>query len=431
MKTPFSELATLAPELRLDKVMGGFVPAGYKGENVFIYLPSLLPPIPEVVKRQPVPVLQAWLAHFVIKALISDVDSSKSEGESEPTERWKTCVAKMEQQVAYLVDRFFYQQTYTEQGRAASFKMTARIKAEFKKRLGTYSWMGEEAKKRAIKKVDNMIEQIGYQSENPDVMSPDSLAAWYSTLNVTDDHFGNAVSAKRHAFSGKQSVLIKGGNRAEWDRRTSLTNAGYHPAKNAIFIHAGISRSPYFHADLPQYALYGGLGTILGHEITHGFDASGSKFDEDARYRQWWDNATTAAYQEKSQCFVDQFNKFEAEVPNGEKKHADGEKTLGENQSDAAGLSISYAAWQEERKSMPDVWDQSLPGLEDFTHEQLFFIMWGNLWCSNYTPERKLTLLLKDEHALNEHRILGGTANSRGFKEAFKCQKKEPECELW
>ncbi|KAK4161877.1 hypothetical protein QBC43DRAFT_216673 [Cladorrhinum sp. PSN259] len=428
-KTPFSELATIAPELRLDKIMLGILPSGYKGEDVLLSFASVLPNIAKIFKNQPVPVLQAWLVHVAINTFKADVVSP--EKQSELTDRWETCFGKLNEQVGYLVDRFFVQHTYTEQGRAASFKMTARIKAEFKKRLGTYSWMGEEAKKRAIKKVDNMIEQMGWQSENPDVMSPDSLTAWYSNLNVTDDHFSNVLSAKRHSFSLKQSKLIKGANRAEWPKRTAETNAFYSPSTNGIYIHAGISRAPYFHADLPQYALYGGLGAILGHEITHGFDIEGSQYDENARKQQWWDNATMAAYQEKAQCFVDQYNKFEFKGPNAEKKHADGQKTLGENQSDAAGLSISYAAWQEERKAMPDVWDQSLPGLEEFTHEQLFFIIWGNQWCSNFTPEKKLELLLTDSHALNEHRILGALSNSKGFKEAFKCQKKEPECELW
>ncbi|KAK4220486.1 hypothetical protein QBC38DRAFT_505697 [Podospora fimiseda] len=429
-RVSFSELATLAPELRLDKILLELMPAGYTPKNILLGQSYSWPIISATVKKQPVAVLQGWIAAKAATFFAEEVLAAPLSPEARDA-RWSKCVEFVVPQLKYVVDRFFYAHTMSDLGRDNALKMTKNIKAEFKKRLNKYLWMGQEAKQRAIKKVDNMIEEVGYQSQEPNVMLPDSLATYYSALNVTDDHISNLFSTTKFLLKVSQDKVAKPANRREWVRSTSIANAGYNRMLNAIFIHAGISRTPFFHADLPQYAQYGALGSIIGHEVTHGFDSIGSKWDENGNFQQWWDNATITAFDEKTQCFVDQYNKFQVEVGDGKKMPANGLFTLGENLSDAAGVSLAYDAWQNERKLMPDVWDQHLPGLEEFTHEQLFFIMFGNTWCSAQTDSKRLELLLGDEHALNKHRVLGVTSNTRAFKDAFKCKKKEPECELW
>ncbi|KAK4221876.1 hypothetical protein QBC38DRAFT_428337 [Podospora fimiseda] len=434
-KVPFSDLATIAPELRLDKVLLGLMPAGYTPKHALMGYLTSWPVVSAAIKKQPVAVMQGFVAiktakNFLGGVLPTPLDTPTAEA------RWKTCIEvlagtqRVPGPLKYIVDRFFYQHAMSDLGRNNALKMIKNLKAEFKNRLNTYSWMSQESKQQAIKKVDNMIEEVGYQTQDPNVMSPDSLATYYSGLNVTDDFFGNLVSAKRHKFNVESNKCTKPPNRRQWDSSSAWANAFYSPMANGIYIHAGIARADFFHADLPQYAQYAGLGAILGHEITHGFDSGGSRWNDKGEFRQWMDNSTVAAFNEKAQCFVDQYSKFEFPITGGKKAATDARFTLGENMSDAAGLSLAYAAWQAERKSMPDVWDQQLPGLDEFTHEQLFFLMFGNLWCSNYAPSQNEGLMT-DNHALNKYRILGSLANSRPFKEAFSCKKKEPECEVW
>jgi endothelin-converting enzyme len=197
-----------------------------------------------------------------------------------------------------------------------------------------------------------------------------------------------------------------------------------------MIIPAGISQLPLFHYHLPDYALYGGLGSVIGHEITHGFDSNGRLWNEDAEHRTWWDNATVNGFQSRAQCFVDQYSQFEVPIPGGQQGKVSGELTLPENLADSGGLRAAYEAWVADRKNMPEAWDQDLPGLDEFTHEQMFFIFWGNLWCDYSSPARN-ELVLQDVHAPHSARILGMAANSRAFKEAWNCPVKEPVCELF
>ncbi|KAK3989628.1 hypothetical protein QBC44DRAFT_241097 [Cladorrhinum sp. PSN332] len=434
-KKSFAQLASLAPELKLDKFATGLLPAGHKSEQVAVSLENSWPEVNAIVKRQPAAILQAWLVwrtwSELFRLVVSPPELQEIFSITPPDDQEDACVVRVQQSLRFVLERFFVEQTYSEQGRAASIKMIEKLKTEFKKRLSTYSWMGKEAKQRAIKKVDNMIEEVGYSTSNPNIRDPQSLASYYTGLNITDDFFSNMMSSRQQRHSAELRKITEGIDRRTWapDLGTYEVNAAYMPTQNTIFMFAGISRAPLFHSELPESVQYGALGAVIGHEITHGFDNSGSKFDENAKYQQWWDNATVAAFHDKSQCFVGQFNKFEY-VDNGETKHGNGQQTLGENLSDAAGVAISYQAWQEERKSMPDVWDQGLPGLEDFTHEQLFFLAFGNYYCSKMNAHL-YKVFETDPHAINAHRIRGIMANSRAFREAFKCQKKEPECELW
>jgi endothelin-converting enzyme len=207
-------------------------------------------------------------------------------------------------------------------------------------------------------------------------------------------------------------------------------NALYYMAANSVNIPAGITQLPGFHHQLPSYALYGGVGSIIGHEITHGFDSNGRKWDENAAYAKWWDDESSSKFDGLTQCFVKQYDSYQLEVPSG-KANVSGTTTLAENISDAGGLRAAYDAWLAERKAMPSAWDQDLPGLDMFTHEQLFFIMWGNNWCSSYSAAGMDDLIKTDNHAPATARLGLTAQNSGAFKEAFKCKNKKPACEIF
>lgn len=205
-------------------------------------------------------------------------------------------------------------------------------------------------------------------------------------------------------------------------------NAYYSPSGNEIVFPAGIMQLPVFSDVLPEYVSYGAFGAVAGHELTHGFDNNGAHYDENGRYSDWWDNTTVANFDKKTKCFVEQYGKYSIPGLDGKPLNVNGKLTQGENIADAGGLSAAYSAWERRDKVKPN---QLLQGLEEFSKEQMFFVSYANWWCGKTREAALVNQVLTDPHSPSDKRILGTLANSRPFKEAFKCKVKEPTCELW
>lgn len=187
-------------------------------------------------------------------------------------------------------------------------------------------------------------------------------------------------------------------------------------------------QTPMFSPDLPEYVSYGGLGSIIGHELTHAVDAGAQEIEAGGLSTRWWDNATTANYEKKASCFVKQYGNYTFKDEKGGLEKVSGEATMEENIADGGGISASYSAWKQRAKVQPN---QRLPGLEAFTADQLFFLSYARTWCAVVDPALAASEQRFDVHSPRDARILGTLSNSRGFKEAFGCKVKEPTCELW
>ena len=185
---------------------------------------------------------------------------------------------------------------------------------------------------------------------------------------------------------------------------------------------------PIFHPELPEYVSFGGLGSIIGHELSHGIDAGASETDSNGTTTRWWDNATTTHYETKARCFVRQYANYTYLDEKGKLHHVNGEATQEENIADAGGISASYTAWKKRALARPN---QKLPGLEEFTQDQIFFLTYASTWCAVVKPEEVALQGLFDVHSPRDKRILGTLANSKDFREAFGCKVREPTCELW
>jgi endothelin-converting enzyme len=192
---------------------------------------------------------------------------------------------------------------------------------------------------------------------------------------------------------------------------------------------------PNFSGDLPSYVSYGAFGATAGHELTHGFDDNGAKYDATGRYRAWWDGATTSRFEAKASCFVAQYGRYFVEgLEEGEKVPVNGVLTLGENIADAGGLNAAYRAWKRREGELggggggPDL---GLPGLEGFTNDQLFFVSYANSWCEKIRKEALLQQVYGDPHSPADKRVVGPLDNSVDFKNAFNCPVKKATCDLW
>ncbi|KAF9142903.1 hypothetical protein BG015_000603 [Linnemannia schmuckeri] len=188
---------------------------------------------------------------------------------------------------------------------------------------------------------------------------------------------------------------------------------------------AGILRAPFFDAAVPEYLNYAGIGVVAAHELGHAFDNSGRRYDETGAIREWWEESSIQEFDTRSQCFIEQYNEYTIDGPDGKKHNVNGWGTLGENIADNGGLKIAYDAWAQ-RRSTEKYNNKKLPGLERYTSEQLFFIQYARAHCGNMTPEESVKMLNDDNHSPKKWRINGVVQNSDHFAKAFQCKAGAP-----
>lgn len=350
--------------------------------------------------------------------------------------------------------------------------MIQRVKHAFRRRLLHLKWMDEDTRKEAIKKADAITDMIGYPEYI--LRDPGRLNAKYARLEVTPtNYFGNVVRNRKFVLDEEMRKLSKPVNRTKWGMTPPAVNAYYTPTKNQIVFPAGILQSPFFNAEYPNSLNFGAMGVVMGHELSHAFDNSGREYDENGNLREWWNNATLSKFKNRTECFVDQYSKYEILKSGGWKEEkkpntgkstdpeveavVSGKQTLGENIADNGGLKAAYYAylsWQHEqhqksRHAQADAAgriyfeedknykpDLPLPGLQELTHDQLFFISFSQVWCSKYTPQASKLQTLEDSHSPARFRVIGVLSNSIEFSKAFKCPSDSPmnptkKCEVW
>ncbi|KAF9933261.1 hypothetical protein FBU30_006029 [Linnemannia zychae] len=372
-----------------------------------------------------------------LKALLSALNGVSATAK---VDRWKTCVADVDSSLGEIAGHYFVKERFKGNSREDFMAVIDSLRATYLKVMPLYNWLDKSTLDGALTKLKAMEALVGYSTGSPDVSSTKSLQEYYKDYNVTrDDYFGNII--RNQIWSNAKYASFLG---TPVDRKKMLTypetvNAFYTPSGNQILFPAGILQSPYYQADNPEYVKYGFLGVIAAHEITHGFDSMGSHFDSKGALRNWWTNSTRAAFNEKAQCFVGQYGNFTIKGPDGKDYNIDGALTLNENIADNGGLKQAFHTWQDRYKSDPtgrSYKNFKLPGLDNYTPEQLFFISYGRLWCQKLRPEAGVQQLKTDTHSPAQWRINGAVMNLPEFSEAFKCKagsamNPTKRCELW
>uniref|UniRef100_A0A182UDR1 Peptidase M13 C-terminal domain-containing protein n=1 Tax=Anopheles melas TaxID=34690 RepID=A0A182UDR1_9DIPT len=240
----------------------------------------------------------------------------------------------------------------------------------------------------------------------------------------------NILSILRWEAERNLQLLRKPVDKNKWATEPAVVNAFYNPNKNDIVFPAGILQPLFYSQNFPKSLNYGGIGVVIGHEITHGFDDKGRQFDKDGNMMQWWNNATIKTFRERAQCIIDQYSRYKIDEVG---LYMDGRMTQGENIADNGGLKQSYRAyrkWVSQHGSEPD-----LPGL-NMTHDQLFFLNYAQIWCGSMRPEDALTKIRSSVHSPGIIRVIGPLSNSRDFAEAYRCPLGSPmnpvsKCSVW
>jgi len=292
-------------------------------------------------------------------------------------------------------------------------------------------WMDEKTKRRAKRKLNTMREYIGYPEE---IMDEGKLEELYEGLNVdSNNHFMNGINMSIWGTNYAWGRLREKINKTDWRRhgRPAVVNAFYSSVENSIQFPAGILQGNFFDVKRPSYMNYGGIGWVIGHEITHGFDDQGRQYDDQGNLENWWEPKTKNRFLEKAKCIIWQYGNYTAPSVN---KNLNGVNTQGENIADNGGIKEAYHAYQS--------WvgrhgkEKRLPGLQDFSPNQMFWISAANTWCSKYRKKSLEKRIKTGAHSPGMFRVQGPFSNNEYFAEDFKCpmgSKMNPlkKCEVW
>jgi len=318
--------------------------------------------------------------------------------------RWKRVLAETDVALGEALGKLYVERAFSPQAKQKALELVANLRAALRARLQRLEWMGEATKTSALAKLDAMRLKIGY---------PD---AWrdYSTLQVSrTGYLRNVLAARTFEFQRGLAKVGKPVDRAEWSATPITNNAYYEPTLNELVFPAGILQPPFFDPEADDAWNYGNIGATIGHEMTHGFDDGGRKYDAQGNLRNWWTAEDEKAFTERAAVLVKQFDAFEP-IPG---MHINGTLTLGENLADLGGLAIAYDAFEQSRQSKP-----AAVSHDGFTPEQRFFLSYAETWRFKIREEALRDRLLTDEHAPPKYRVLGPLANLPEFAAAFHCK---------
>ncbi|KAF2431475.1 peptidase family M13 [Tothia fuscella] len=436
-----ADVDNLVPEVSIADLFKAQVPQGFKIQNVILSDSDYYGNLSDIIKSTSREALHDYFVWHIIKNMAGGLHEdvikplrifgNQLAGRPDETipERWKICADDVDSFIGWILSGFYIERAFSPQAKEYGEKIVNDIRAVFSDRLKDLDWMSDAVKEKAARKVVNILPQLGYSTALPIMLDHVDVDRYYKPFEASKSYFDNDRSNSKFVYKRSWDDLLTAVNPDRWARMTATTvNANFNSVYNRISFPAAGLQSPVFGLELPEYISFGGFGTTAGHELTHGFDNSGSKYDENGRYQNWWDNSTLSAFKSRAQCFIDQYNNYTIRGVDGEVLHVNGKLTQGENIADAGGLASSFAAWQKRDKQDPN---PLLPGLERFTKEQLFFISNGVWRCGKTRTEEAVKNVLTDPHSPTGIRTTGGVANSKEFRKAFDCPIKKPTCELW
>ncbi|UJR32874.1 hypothetical protein I4U23_020335 [Adineta vaga] len=338
------------------------------------------------------------------------------------TERARTviCGNYVNGNMGFAVSKLYIKKYFDEHARIQSYDMISNIRKSFIDMLEESTWMDDVSKGRAKEKALAIDEKIGY----PDYLASDNvtqLETQYAEYVFGSSYLNNVLKLLQIKTREEFQILRKHVDRKAWGfSAPTVVNAFYTPSKNQITFPAGILQMPFFDKDAPKYLNYGGIGVVIGHEMTHGFDNNGRQFDKDGNRVPWWSNETIQKFIERKSCIVEQYSNYT--VPNLN-IHLNGNQTQGEDIADNGGLREAFyvRAYQKFTQSNPDA-DKRLPGLSKYSPTQMFFINYAHTWCTKMTDSYALNRILSDVHSLGQFRVIGPTSNFAEFDQAFNCK---------
>jgi len=342
------------------------------------------------------------------------------QGTTEILPRWKRCVASTDRALGEALGKLYVAKTFTPAAKNRARMMVANLIAALRDDLATLSWMSQETRQKAIGKLEAYVRKIGYPDKWRD----------YEALQITRGaYYNNAVLAGEFDFKRNLVKIGKPVDRTEWGMSPPTVNAYYNPQFNEIVFPAGILQPPFYDPKADDAFNYGGIGAVIGHEMTHGFDDQGARFDANGNLVMWWTPDDYKKFTDRTNCVVQQFDSYEVEPG----LHQKGPLVVGESVADLGGLTVAYAAYQRSLQGKPRPKD-----INGFTPEQRFFLGWAQVWAQNIRPEAARLRTATDPHPLGRFRVNGPLSNMQSFASAFACKEgdamvrpPDKRCQIW
>jgi len=339
-------------------------------------------------------------------------------GAKEIQPRWRRCVQATDRALGEALGQVYVEKYFPPEAKAHALEMVHNLIAALRDDLKTLPWMGPETRAQAATKLEAFGIKIGYTDKWRD----------YSALQIDRSSYLQNQTRGAQFESARQLERIgKPVDRTEWGMTPPTVNAYYSPSRNEIVFPAGILQPPFYDPKADDAVNYGGMGAVIGHEISHGFDDQGSQYDARGNLQTWWTEEDLKNFKTRTGCVSDQFDSYEVEPG----LHQNGKLVLGESIADLGGLAISYAAYEKSLDGKPRPKD-----LDGFTPEQRFFLGYAQVWGANQRPEFARLQTNTNPHPLPRFRANGPLSNMAIFAQAFSCKKgdamvREQACKIW
>jgi endothelin-converting enzyme/putative endopeptidase len=425
-KLSAAELQALTPQFQWPQYFTGIGAPPVYALNVTE--PAFFKALGDTLASTPIDAIKAYLRWHVVHASAPVLAAAFVDenfrfygtvltGAKELRPRWKRCVDYTDSDLGEALGQAFVKAAFGAQAKADTLKMVHELEAALDTDIHGLSWMTEATKKEAQVKLRAISEKIGYPERWRD----------YSPLVITrGDALGNSQRSNAFEFHRQLGKIGKPVDKTEWEMTPPTVNAYYNPLQNNINFPAGILQPPFYSARADAAVNFGGAGAVIGHELTHGFDDQGRQFDARGNLKDWWTAADGKAFDDRAQCFVDQYSSLTAV----DEVKLNGKLTLGENVADNGGLRISLMAYLARVKAEP------AKTIDGFTPEQRLFLGWGQVWCDNTRPELARLLAQTNPHSPARERVNGVVSNMPEFQKAFACKPGTPmvrqnQCRVW
>jgi len=387
-------------------------------EDVIVRQPSYFTALNKLIKKVSI---DDWKTYATWKLLNSsarllskqfvdlnfDFYSKTLRGTEQIRPRWKRAVQSTNRLVGEVVGKVYVKKHFKPEAKERMVNLVKNLQKSFEQRINSLDWMSSETKKEAQVKLSKFVAKIGYPDKWKD----------YSKLEIKkDDLVGNFARSNQFEHNKEISKLGKPIDKGEWFMTPQTVNAYYNPPMNEVVFPAAILQPPFFNMEADDAVNYGAIGTVIGHELTHGFDDQGRKVDGTGNMRDWWTEEDNDKFTERTQVMVDQYSKFNPV----DTMHVNGELTLGENIADIGGLTISYYAYKMSLE------DKDAPIIDGFSGEQRFFLGYAQVWASLYRDEALRQRLVTDPHSPGQYRCNGVVSNMPEFYAAFDVKEDDP-----
>jgi predicted metalloendopeptidase len=426
-KMPVSDFSKLAPALQFARFARAAGAPAFTEMNVAS--PDFFQKLSGMIDSVPLSGWKTYLKWHVVRAdapFLSDAfvqedfafERHHLSGQKEIQARWKRCVQSTDALLGQALGRVYVEQVFGAASKQRTMKMVRALEDALAEDIEGLEWMTPETKSQALKKLYAITNKIGYPEKWRD----------YSGLNLgRDDLLGNIHKAQAFEARYNFDKIGRTLDKEEWFVTTPTVNAFYMSSENSINFPAGVLQPPFFDASIDDAVNFGAIGWLIGHELTHGFDDQGSKFDGDGNLSNWWTANDRKEFDSRTGCVADQYQQF---VPIDD-LHVNGRFTLGENTADNGGIRIALMALH--KLVGEDANDMKIDG---FTRDERFFLSFAQQWCANVTPERLRLLLQVDPHSPVRYRTLGTLQNDADFARAFSCKAGQKmvsakPCRVW